>query len=340
MKKRIIVIGLIALSLFGCGIAGLLFAPLLHPPAETTLFVRTDDNFEDLMLQLKKAPWMRFTSTFEQIAKLTRLPRRLKPGRYDLESSLSLWGLVSQFRNAKRSEVRLVITKLRTKEDLASKIGKQFEADSAEIMKFLNSHDSLKKFDLDTNTAMTMVIPNSYLCWWHGPAHKILSRLHQQSTLFWKGKRGEKAKQLGLEPNQVYIIASIVEEETTRRSDKGKIARVYLNRLAKGMKLEADPTVKFALKRFDLTRIYFEHLKVNSPYNTYMNTGLPPGPICTPSIETIEAVLDAPPSDHIFFVAKPDFSGYSNFASTYPEHLNFARQYQQALNKLQAQKKP
>jgi UPF0755 protein len=340
MKKRIFIVCIVSLSLLGSGIIGIIFLPLLHPPANTNLIVHTGDQFEDLMHHLKKEQWMRYPGIFEQCANLTNLPNRLKPGRYVLNSKMSLWELMKQLRNARGSEVRLTITKLRTKEDLASKIGKQFEADSSELMHFLSSPDSLKQFDLDTNTAMTMIIPNSYMCWWNGSARKIMERLHEQSLLFWKGKRSDKAKRLGLNPTEVYILASIVEEETTRRSDKGKIARVYLNRLKKGIKLEADPTVKFALRRFELKRIYFEHLKVNSPYNTYMNTGLPPGPICTPSIETIEAVLDAPPSEHIFFVAKPDFSGYSNFANTYPEHLNFARQYQEALNKLQAQKKP
>ena len=129
-------------------------------------------------------------------------------------------------------------------------------------------------------------------------------------------------------------MASIVEEETNKQDDKGKIASVYMNRIATGMKLQADPTVKFAMKNFALTRILHGHLKYDSPFNTYQNTGLPPGPICTPSIKTIDAVLDAPQTNYIYFVAKPDFNGYSNFASGYAEHLVYAKAYQQALDSL------
>ncbi len=143
-----------------------------------------------------------------------------------------------------------------------------------------------------------------------------------------------KARELGFSPEEIYTIASIVEEETNMKSDKGKIARVYINRINKGMKLEADPTVKFAMRNFELTRIMHKHLSYPSAYNTYYQKGLPPGPICTPSIETIDEVLNAPESDHIFFVAKPTFDGYSNFSSTYAQHQEYARAYQKALDEL------
>jgi len=136
----------------------------------------------------------------------------------------------------------------------------------------------------------------------------------------------------------VYTLASIVEEETNKEEDKGKIASVYINRLNKGMRLGADPTVKFALKDFGLKRIYEKHLRVPSPYNTYLNSGLPPGPICTPSLKTIDAVLDAPATSYLYFVAKPELNGYSNFASSYEEHLRFAKAYQQALDTLMLKK--
>lgn len=137
-------------------------------------------------------------------------------------------------------------------------------------------------------------------------------------------------------PTTATILASIVEEETNMQGDKGKIASVYLNRMAKGMRLAADPTIKFALKNFEIKRIYEKYTQVESPYNTYRNAGLPPGPICTPSTQTIEAVLDAPKTDYLYFVAKPDFSGYSNFAATYPEHLQFAQAYRKALDEQMA----
>jgi len=132
----------------------------------------------------------------------------------------------------------------------------------------------------------------------------------------------------------VYILSSIVEEETNKQEDKGKIASVYLNRLRSGIKLAADPTIKFALRDFGLKRIFFKHISYPSPYNTYLNAGLPPGPICTPSIKTIDEVLNAPATNYLYFVAKPDFSGYSNFATSYQEHKKNAKAYQQALDSI------
>jgi UPF0755 protein len=181
---------------------------------------------------------------------------------------------------------------------------------------------------------MSLIIPNTYSLYWNTTPSKILDKLAGEKEKFWTPERLAKARAQHLTPLQVYTMASIVEEETNKDDDKGKIASVYINRLANGMKLQADPTVKFALKDFGLKRILFKHLSYDSPFNTYQNGGLPPGPICTPSVTTIDAVLNAPQTNYIYFVAKPDFSGYSNFASTYSEHMIFAKAYQQALDSL------
>ena len=204
---------------------------------------------------------------------------------------------------------------------------------------FLNNIDSIKKYNLDSNTLMTAVIPNTYSILWNTTPAKIFKKLYADQEKFWNGERQQKAVALNLTPKQVYTMASIIEEETNKEDDKGKIASVYINRINTGMKLEADPTVKFAMKNFGLKRILFAHLTYPSPYNTYQQTGLPPGPICTPSSKTIDAVLNAPQTNYIFFVAKPDFNGYSNFASTYAEHMVFAKAYQNALDSLIRAKK-
>jgi UPF0755 protein len=237
-------------------------------------------------------------------------------------------------RSGRQAPVRLVINKLRTKEDLAKKIGQQFESDSLTVINFLSSNDSVKRYGLDSLTVMTAVIPNTYLINWNTPFPKIFSKLKEEQEKFWNAGRRQKAAAKNLTPNQVYAMASIVEEETNKLKDKGLIASVYINRINKGMRLEADPTVKYAMRDFGLKRIMYGHLNYASPYNTYQNQGLPPGPICTPSAETIDAVLDAPQTDYIFFVAKPDFNGYSNFAATYEEHLKYAKEYQLALDEL------
>ena len=201
-------------------------------------------------------------------------------------------------------------------------------------MQQLNNPKTWQQFQIDSNNILTSVIPNTYSIFWNSTANKILEKLHAASVKFWNEGRLSKARVLNLSPQQVYTMASIVEEETNKQTDKGKIASVYINRMAIGMKLQADPTVKFALKNFKLTRVLHGHLTYASPFNTYVNTGLPPGPICTPSVKTIDAVLDAPQTNYIYFVAKPSFDGYSNFASNYAEHMAYARAYQQALDSL------
>jgi UPF0755 protein len=221
---------------------------------------------------------------------------------------------------------------LRTKEDLAKKIGDNFECDSTSVIHYLNSADSISKYGLDTNTVITAIIPNTYTFTWNNTPSRIFKKLYAEQQRFWTADRKKKAEELHLTEKDVYILASIVEEETNKDDDKGKIASVYLNRIHQGMKMAADPTVKFAMRDFGLKRILFKHLAFNSSYNTYQNTGLPPGPISTPSIKTIDAVLNMPATDYLYFVARSDFSGYSNFSSGYAEHMKNAKAYQEALD--------
>lgn len=258
---------------------------------------------------------------------------KIKPGKFLIKRSDNLFSIVRMLRNNHQSEVKLIINKIRTNEDLAKLIGKNFSTDSASVMQFLTNNDSLKPFGVDSNTVCTIIIPDTYSFYWITPLNKILAKLQTTSDDFWNADgRNQKAKAMGFTPKQIYTLASIVEEETNMLADKGKIASVYINRFHKGMNLGADPTVKFALKDFTLKRILFQHLSVNSPFNTYKNKGLPPGPICTPSTATVDEVLNAPTTDYLYFVAKPDFSGYSNFSSNFTEHSKYAKQYQQALN--------
>ncbi len=242
-------------------------------------------------------------------------------------------------RNNQQSSVNLIINKLRTREDLAKLIGKNFEVDSADVAKFLNDKDSLAKFGVNEATFMTLVIPNTYSLLWTTSTNKIIKRLKTESEKFWEKKsRKQLAEKLGLSTEGVYTIASIVEEETNKNDEKGNVASVYLNRLKRGMPLGADPTIKFALQDFSIKRILYGHLQVQSPYNTYKNAGLPPGPICTPSPKTIDAVLNAPKTDYIFFVAKSDFSGYHTFTTNFADHIKYAKEYQKKLDEYLARK--
>ena len=269
---------------------------------------------------------------FQWAAKIAGYENKIRPGKYEIENGSNIFSIIKKLRLGNQTAVNLVINKLRTKEDFAKKIASHFECDSAQVMAILTNEDSLKKFDLDSNIAMTAIIPNTYKILWNSSATSIFKKLYNEKEIFWNEQRKQKAVSLNLTPTEVYILASIVEEETNQETDKGKIASVYLNRLKTGMKLAADPTVKFAMKDFSLKRIYYKHLKFPSSYNTYQQAGLPPGPICTPSTKTIDAVLNSPATSYLFFVAKPDLKGFSNFSTNYKEHLHFAKIYQQALD--------
>jgi UPF0755 protein len=201
------------------------------------------------------------------------------------------------------------------------------------MIRFLNNGDSLKTYALDTNTVMAAAMPLTYEIKWNTTPEKIFQQFYTAYKNFWTAERKQKAEQLHLTPMEVSTLASIIDEETNSSEDRPNIASVYLNRIAKGIPFQADPTVKFALKDFALRRVREKHLQFVSPYNTYMNKGLPPGPICTPSLETIDAVLDSPKTDYLFFVANSDFSGTHVFTANYEDHIKYARLYQQELNK-------
>lgn len=265
---------------------------------------------------------------------------KIKPGKYEVKKGQSAFSIARMLRNGKQAELKLVINKLRTKADLAKLIGKQFNTDSIKVMQFLQSNDSLQQLGTDTIQLFTTIIPDTYIFYWNTPLIKILKKLKNNSDLFWqKSNRLSKATAKGLSRNEAYTLASIVEEETNSDTDKYKIASVYLNRLEKGMPLQACPTIKYAMQDFTITRIYEKYLTNPSPYNTYRKKGLPPGPICTPSPKTIDIVLEAPETDYLFFVAKSDFSGYHHFSNNYATHDKYAKEYQKQLDIYMANKK-
>jgi len=300
--------------------------------AAYTLYIRTGMNYSELDSLLKKDDVVSHPAVFHWMAKRVDYPRNFKAGKYEISQGMSLLEMLKMLKNGRQEPVNLVITKLRTREDLASLIGRKFECDSSLFMRYMNNPDTLRSLGLDTNTWMTMVFPNTYTYFWNTTPSRIYRKLEAGAKAFWTPERLQQAASRHLTRETAYILASIVEEETTRTEDKPKIASVYLNRIGSGMRLAADPTVKYALRRFDLKRVYEKYLLFDSPYNTYRYAGLPPGPICTPSMESLEAVLNAPDTKYFYFVAKPDFSGYSNFAETYPEHMVYAKAYQKALD--------
>lgn len=250
----------------------------------------------------------------------------VKPGRYEIKKGASLMSIVRMLRNGQQTPVDLVITKLRTKEDFARLTGNRLEFDSVQMISFLNAAESLVKFKVDTASALQNVLPDTYRFVWNTSPASVYEKLYKEAEKFWTAGRTAKASAIGLKPGDVHVLASIIEEETTNHAEKDTIASVYLNRLKTGMPLQADPTLKFAVRNFALKRIAGDILNVASPYNTYRNKGLPPGPICTPSKLTIDKVLNAAHTPYLYFVANPRLSGHL-FSVTFAEHVEKAAQY-------------
>lgn len=296
------------------------------------VYIRTGSDYETFIKEMKDSNVIHHWSLFESVAKLFSLPKNIHPGRYEIQEGMGNFSIVNMFKKGHQSEVKLVLNKLKTKQDIIRKLSSQLEPDSNSWSMFFADTQFLQKYQIDSNQIQALFIPNTYYFYWNTTPNNVMEKLASYKIKFWNETRMEQAKQLNLSPMQIIIIASIVDEETNKNDEKPKIASVYLNRFRKGMKLGADPTVKFAVGDFSLRRILNIHLKKESPYNTYLVSGLPPGPICTPSESSINAVLKNEKTDYLFFCAKEDFSGYHNFANTYQEHLANAKRFQEVLN--------
>lgn len=337
MRKIIVFIFFFGVMLSGW-MSWKLFGPQVNTPTDGYFYISTGSTYENVLNQLKEKNVLSSTFYFQLINRFRHYDLRIRPGKYKITDGMSTWRLFSMLKNGSQEPVRFVINKCRTREELAARIGKYFETDSLKAILFLNNPDSLRAWKVDTTTLLSLIIPNTYLFYWNADLPQIFKKLKREHDWFWDNERNKKAAKLGFDSLQVYILASIVEEETNKEEDKSRIASVYINRLKKGMKLQADPTIKFACRDFEMNRIYLKYLHYESVYNTYLHTGLPPGPICTPSINTIDEVLNAPSSKWLYFVAKPDFSGYSVFAETYEEHQKNAKKYQEALDEYMKRK--
>lgn len=296
------------------------------------LYVHTDATYDHVIETLESSGMIADMKTFKLVAKALKLPENVHAGRYKIKKGMSNYSIARMLRSGKQAPVRLVINRLRTKTDLVRLLATNLEADSSELWRLLGDAAFLSEFGVDTGTAMAMIIPDTYEFFWNTPAEKAIRKIQKNHARFWNKERVKKATAHGLTPVKVVIIASIVDEETNMTGDKPKIASVYLNRVRIGMPLQADPTVKFAIGDFGIRRVTSAMLKYDSPYNTYMYPGLPPGPICTPSLSSVNAVLDAPKTSYLYFCAKADFSGYSAFASTFEEQIRNANAYRKALD--------
>lgn len=341
MKKILLIAFVLLLILAGIASWILFSSATAFNEKSAYILLPQNQNIEaQAMSEIEQKNILNSPSVFNFLATKTNIWNHVKAGRFKISKGESMYSILRKLKNNQQEQSKLVINKLRLPTDLARLIGKNFSIDSAQAMLFLNNPDSLKQFGVDTTTLFYIIIPDTYFYYWTSPVKNILSKLKTESDAFWqKNNRLEKAAALGLTKDQVYTLASIVEDETRNNNEKDTIASVYINRLRAGMPLGADPTIKFALKDFGLKRILLKHLSIASPFNTYKNKGLPPGPICTPSAVTIDATLDAPATDYFYFVAKSDFTEGHHFSKTYAEHLFFANEYQRALDNLLEQKK-
>jgi UPF0755 protein len=304
---------------------------------EVTIFIPTNKAEKSLIKDKVKRHVKRVQfTTFLALAEWTGYWKEIKPGRYQIRKNASIFRIFRMLNGGLQTPVILTINKFRTKKDLVKYVSNKFEFTEGEIASFINNNDSITEYGIDQTTFMTIIIPNSYEIYWNITPREFVNRMYRESRNFWNQKRIEQLKKSGLTQQEVYTLASIIEEETNDNKEKPLMASVYLNRLRMGMSLGADPTIKFALGDFSIKRITMIHIKksTKSPHNTYTNKGLPPSPICTPSIASIDAVLNYKKTDYLYFCAKEDFSGSHNFAATAEEHFINARKYRKALDSL------
>jgi len=271
--------------------------------------------------------------SFSVLAKLMKYDQYVKPGRYLLHADMSNLEAIRLLRSGKQEPVDVTFNNVRLKPELAEKLTANLEADADAFLELIEDPAAVSQYGFTTENIMSMFLPNTYEMYWNTNASELLDRMYQEYQRFWDGQRTNKADQLGLSPIEVSVLASIVESETNKMDEAPVVAGLYLNRLERNIALQADPTLVFAAKDFTIGRVLDKHKEIDSPYNTYKYTGLPPGPIRTPSIHAIEAVLNYEDHNYLYMCAKEDFSGYHNFATNLQTHLANARRYQQALNR-------
>lgn len=334
--KRILVGGFIALLLIGASCAGIfyyyIFYPQFHPPKTTYIYIDRDDTADSIYDKVKKYGSVKSFAGFQWMAQWRDYGSNIHTGRYAIRPGENVYHVFSRLYRGYQEPMNLTVSNVRTLDRLARSIGRQLMIDSAEIATVMNAPSFQQNIGYNKETMPSLFIPETYQVYWDMSVEDFFKRMQAEHDKFWNKERLDKATALGMTTAEVATLASIVEEETNNNEEKPIVAGLYINRLQKGMPLQADPTIKFALQDFSLRRITNEHLNVNSPYNTYLNTGLPPGPIRIPSTIGLDAVLNYTKHNYIYMCAKEDFSGTHNFASNYADHMRNARKYWNALN--------
>ena len=300
--------------------------------ADTYLYVPDSSDYKELLINLEKNHLVKRIQDFEWAASVLHFGKVIKAGKYRLHDGMSNKQLIRKIQLGDQEQVMLVLHNLRLKENLAGYVSHKLEADSLSILALLNDPNFVSSYGYTPENSYTMILPNTYSFKWNTTAKDFIKRMYNESEHFWTPARLDMANEAGISKIQAVILASIVNQESNRIDEMPIIAGVYLNRLHKGIKLDADPTVIFANNDFTIRRVTRKYLIKDSPYNTYMYAGLPPGPITMPSMQAIKAVLHYQKSDYLFFCAKDDFSGHHAFAVTHAEHIINAHKFQKALD--------
>ncbi len=296
------------------------------------LFISRDTEYTTLLDSLK--PNIKHHFAFDLYAKRLNLSSSYKKGHYLVKDGMNVIEIVRMLKLGLQTPVNVTMNNVKIPAQLAGKLAPQLEADSVELVKVFTDKALAKKMGFDSPLTMfSIFLPNTYEFYWTVTPEEFVERMYKEYKNFWNAERDQKRKRTGLNRVEVATLASIVYEETRKVDEMPRVAGVYMNRLRTGMPLQADPTIKYAMQSFGLRRILKSYLKYDSPYNTYINKGLPPSPICMPSIQAIDAVLNFEKHDYLYFCARPTFDGYHNFAKSYSQHLANARAYQAELNK-------
>lgn len=337
LRKVVVVIILIGLA-GGAWKAWDLYNKVYYPNVRietqqsTFLYIPTGSNHTDVANLLYEGGYIKNQSSFEWMAEKKNYANHVHPGKYRLSDGMNNNELINLLRSGEQEAVNVVIHNIRTLGELAGAVAGYIEEDSVSLQAMLTDADLAAKYGFNTTTFRSMFLPNTYQFYWNTSGEQFIQRMAEEYKKFWNEDRVAKARSLGMSQSEVTTLASIVYCETKRAGDMPRVAGVYINRLRIGMALQADPTLIWAANDFTIKRVLKKHKKIDSPYNTYMYPGLPPGPIFLAPTAYIDAVLNYEDHDFLYFCAKPDFSGYSNFSKTYKQHQRYARQWQKALN--------
>lgn len=337
-KRKILVFSVvivtILLSSFSFYFYQMVYSPnFLIEKENKYLFIPTGSSFEDVQQIIYDDKFVNDAVAFGVLAKFMKYDKLVKPGKYLIEKNSSNVEVIRKLRAGDQVPVRITFNNSRLISDVAEKITANIELTAEEFLNFAVLESTAKQQGFDQETFRCMFIPNTYEVYWTITKEELVDRLRSEYDRFWDTAKSEKAKLLGLTPNEISILASIVQAEVSHHDESPTVAGLYLNRIKRNMALQADPTLIYAAGDFTIKRVLNVHKEIESPYNTYKYAGLPPGPINFPSIISINAVLNADEHNYLYMCAKEDFSGYHNFSSSLNEHNRNARKYQKALNK-------